>query len=287
MKIKPELAYFINAWERLGSKIDFAYVIIDMEFIERYFDYYNLSGEEVEQIALTLAESEYRCIELLAYLVGVGKSWSEFREAFHGYMFDIGDQTLIVTPKCKYPYSYSYETKKCDCSRRRKNIRIFDSDKVCLDAPLSYLLDISKALSGYEYRGCAVVHDELQEFVWEFLDTFDECDGEEGLFIGSNSYELLDGYVTLRGAARLININPEKAIKQFNFHLKLEGGDINLTLTPNGKCWLEADIKQYKPEIERKEVELLTRTIRHMIPSWIKIEKVSEMAFPRKIDFFF
>jgi len=198
MKIKPELACFINAWERLGSKIDFAYVIIDMEFIERYFDYYNLSGEEVEQIALTLAESEYRCIELLAYLVGVGKSWSEFREAFYGYMFDIGDQTLIVTPKCKYPYSYSYsyETKKCDCSRRRKNIRIFDSDKVCLDAPLSYLLDISKALSGYEYRGCAVVHDELQEFVWEFLDTFDECDGEEGLFIGSNSYELLDGYVT-------------------------------------------------------------------------------------------
>ncbi len=109
-----------------------------------------------------------------------------------------------------------------------------------------------KALSGHEYRGCAMVHEELQEFVWEFLDTFDECDGEEGLFIGSNSYELLDDYVTLRGVARLININPEKAIKQFNFHLKLEGGDINLTLTPNGKCWLEVDIKQYKPEIERK-----------------------------------
>ncbi|RLF57285.1 MAG: hypothetical protein DRN25_06790, partial [Thermoplasmata archaeon] len=107
--------------------------------------------------------------------------------------------------------------------------------------------------------------------------------GEEGIFIGSSSCMLLDSYITLRGAARLINIRPEKAIKRFNFYLELEGGDINLALTPNGKCWLEVDINLHKPEIYRREVELISKTIKLLIPNWIKVEGISKEYIGKKI----
>ena len=154
--------------------------------------------------------------------------------------------------------------------------------KVCWDVPLLYLLDISKTLSSWDYLACAVVSEEFYELMerYDIYINFDEYG--EGLLIGEYPESILNSYIMLRGAARLLNINVKKAIKQFNFYIEMNGGDITLVLIPNGKCRLEVDINLNKPEIERRELELLSNTIKLMIPNWIRIDKISKKSFPKR-----
>ena len=274
MKIKPELACFIDVWEEFESEIESAFVLIDMEFIGRYFDYYYLGNREIHQIMLHLGDDESESLENLVYLVGVGKSWNEFKKAFHGYMFYLNDEVVEITP------NHSPIIRERENSRPKECVRITDSDRIYFDAPLMYLYDLSKTLSGMDYMGYAEAEEEFIELM-ELFPFWEEC--VEGLLIGDNIPALVYNYILLRGAARASNMEVKKAIKRFSFYLTLEGGDIGVILSLEGKCKLEVDINLHKPEICRKEVELTSKTIKLLIPNWIEVEGISKEYIGKKI----
>jgi|Deesub1362B_J571_1020462.scaffolds.fasta_scaffold10199_2 hypothetical protein len=140
-----------------------------------------------------------------------------------------------------------------------------------IDTSMVYLLEVCDLLERWNYRVCAVVGRGFVERYGDELE-FDEClySGNDAVLLGENKVEVKESYLYLR---EFINHDLEekfeKVVEYFIFHLELEGGDIVVGLTLDGRYWVEMDLNPSKSEEEKEEVRIIYKTIKTMMPQWI------------------
>ena len=141
-----------------------------------------------------------------------------------------------------------------------------------IETPLIYVIEVFKVLENWSPVMCAVVKPELLSEHWDEFEDLEECEQcfeENALELGGHISEIEESYSILKDVLSSIGTKLEKAVRHFAFHISLRGGDVTVNLTPSGRYWIEKDIKPWADQIDRKEVELVYKTIETMMPEWV------------------